>query len=305
LEGVPFRGQAIALTMFFATVVGVPAFAQPPPSNATAGQLSVYPECKSTPSKGDSEAAHGAYLAGKGSFDEADYTTAINYFKDAYRRDCTKYELLNIIARAYELRGDRAEAVNALETYLKRVPQGDPGNEAIQRRISNLKAQLAAQPPPSPTASATVTPASAAPTSTPPVEPGQENPPAEPDRKHTIFPWLVVGAGTVLAGVGLAQVVIGGNEKSESRERAKTEAGCDDNLANCTGDLGPIRDQNESATSKQRVGAILMGVGGAAIAGGLLWHFLEPTGPSGSAVKVKPRPDVRPGYAGLSFSGSF
>src|SRR5262249_8868992 len=98
------------LAVFFGLAAAVPALAQPAATGASA-----YPKCTGTPTKEDSEAAHGAYKFGKRKFDEGDYTTALNYFKDAYRSDCTKNELLIIIARAYELSGNRGEAVTALE----------------------------------------------------------------------------------------------------------------------------------------------------------------------------------------------
>ncbi|MGH7285479.1 MAG: hypothetical protein ACRELY_28490, partial [Polyangiaceae bacterium] len=96
--------------VFGAVALSVPALAQTAGS-AGSTPLTVYPACTSQPSKDDSEVAHGAYIAGKRAFDENDYPTAIQYFKDAYRRDCTKYELLNIISRSYELKGDRPEAI--------------------------------------------------------------------------------------------------------------------------------------------------------------------------------------------------
>ncbi|HEX9294566.1 MAG TPA: hypothetical protein VF881_01995, partial [Polyangiaceae bacterium] len=65
--------------------------------------------------------------------------------------------MLNL-ARAYELKSDRNEAVNALETYLQRKPD-DPGADQIRRRIDNLKAQIAASAPPP--AAATPVPAAA------------------------------------------------------------------------------------------------------------------------------------------------
>src|ERR1700733_11625153 len=125
-----------------ATAAAVPAFAQ---SASDATQESQYAACTSKPSQADTEAAHGAYTAGKGSFDEADYTTAINYFKDAYRRDCTKNELLVIIARAFELQGNRREAVPALETSWERAPAA-PDADVQRRHIANLKREISDQP---------------------------------------------------------------------------------------------------------------------------------------------------------------
>src|SRR5882672_5341011 len=71
-----------------------------------------YPSCTTAPTEADKSAAKGAFAAGQGSFNEADYATAITYWRDAYRRDCTAHLLLTNLARAYELKGDRAEAVN-------------------------------------------------------------------------------------------------------------------------------------------------------------------------------------------------
>ena len=47
-----------------------------------------------------------------------DYATAITYWRDAYRRDCTAHALLLNLARAFELKGDRAEAVNVARDIL-------------------------------------------------------------------------------------------------------------------------------------------------------------------------------------------
>src|SRR5882724_8428311 len=124
-----------------------------------------FPPCTTVPTESDRKAAQGAFAAGQGSFNEADYATAITYWRDAYRRDCTAHALLLNLARAYELKGERAEAVNALETYLQRKPD-DPTAEQIQRRIKTLKdamkdqapAPIAAPPQPAPTTTAAANP---------------------------------------------------------------------------------------------------------------------------------------------------
>jgi len=83
------------------------AHAQQTPGAAT----TQYPTCSKAPSKAEVDAAHGANLAGRHSFDEGDYATAITYFKTRNRRDCTKHELLPIVARAFELSQNRADAI--------------------------------------------------------------------------------------------------------------------------------------------------------------------------------------------------
>ena len=109
-----------------------------PGADGAAPGLTEYPKCSAAPNREDSEAAHGAYKFGKRKFDEGDYATSVNYFKDAFRSDCTKNDLLIIIARAYELSGNRAEAANALETYLQREPNAQDA-EVQRRRIANMQ----------------------------------------------------------------------------------------------------------------------------------------------------------------------
>ena len=281
----------LSLAFLFGTAVAVPALAQQ-------SSVTVYPSCTGTPTKADSDAAHGAYIAGKGSFDENDYARAVEYFKDAYRRDCTKHDLLNIIARAYELKGDRAEAVNALETYLKRVPPNEPGNEQIQRRITNLKAQIAAAPPtPTPVVTAPVEPVPSTPATPPPATPPPDR--ATSERTHSVGPWVLVGVGGAAAVAGIVLLVVGQGKISESKDKCPIPPG---GMARvCVGGVNGDSLQSEGNTLSA-VGGVVGGVGVAAIAGGLIWHFTESTGPE---TRARIRPDVRPGYAGLTVGAHF
>src|SRR6478752_8749618 len=91
------------------------------PALARAASGDGYPVCgPRAPAPDDVAAAKKTYELGNRYLGEADYDRAINYYRDAYRTDCTAHKLLGYIARAYELKGDRAEAVRALETYLDR-----------------------------------------------------------------------------------------------------------------------------------------------------------------------------------------
>lgn len=288
--------RTLSLAFLFGITIAVPAFAQQPATTT-------YPTCTGTPTKADSDAAHGAYIAGKGSFDENDYARAVDYFKDAYRRDCTKHDLLNIIARAYELKGDRAEAVNALETYLKRVPPNEPGNEQIQRRIANLKAQIAAAPPPvAPIASTTPDPVTTAPTPPPPGNPPPDR--VTSDRGHSVGPWVMVGVGGAAAVAGVVMLVVGQGKITDSK------AGCPNPSACPMGPSDPTpavrQDLQGQGNTFSAVGGVVGGVGLAAIVGGLIWHFTESTGPEAHA-QLRPvvAPALSPGYAGLSLGARF
>jgi hypothetical protein len=283
----------------------VPAFAQT--SGAGGAPLSQYPTCSGKPTDADTNAAHGAYIAGKGSFDEADYGRAIDYFKDAYRRDCTKPELLVIIARAYELKGDKREAVNALETYVARVPNASDA-DVQKRHIANLKKEISEAPsasvaplaPPSASIAPSAAPsASAAPTATA-VPMASAPPPTSPSNGHSVAPWIVTGAGGAMVVTGGVLFLVGSGKVSSAESSCPNHKCPDGPSAQSNADKG------NSGRSLETVGVIVGGVGLGAVAGGLLWHFLEPTGGDTSTVgKPIVAPQVGPGYAGVGVGGRF
>jgi len=280
---------AISLGVLLATATSVPALAQ------SSGGSTPYPAAcaATTVSQGESEKAHAIYSAGKVQYDDGNYDAAIAQFRDAYRRDCSKHDLLIIISRAYELKGDRAEAVRALETYLEREPRS-PDAATHRNRIENLKKQIAAQPPPTvtpppPTATATVTPP----------------PPAVETREHTVPPWIVVGLGG--AAVVAGAVVIATAPKLPTNCVEATET-CQRLPNESEGDFKDRQQEAGRSKTQPVVGGIVIGAGAALVVGGLLWHFLEPTGPVEPASgKVRPKltPAFAPGYAGMSLGASF
>lgn len=279
--------------------IGVPALAQ-------TGATSTYQTaCDKQPSAGDQEAAHASFTLGKKAYDEADYPKAIKYLKDAYDLDCTKPDLLKYISSAYVAKGDKQEAIAALEAYVKASPKAQD-IDVVQKKIQNLKQQLTAPPTATgtttaPTATGTTTgapTATVAPTATeqPPPPPGGE------ERKHTLAPWLVVGGGGALAVVGGVMIGVGAAQVSDSLKGCTQVGGgynCGSPQANAD-----AKSKNDSGHMVQNVGVVFAIVGVAAIAGGLAWHFLEPTGPAQQA-KTRVVPQLGPGYAGLGVSGSF
>lgn len=268
-----------------ATVAGaVPALAQ-----GTSVNTSGYPAACSAESvtKAQSDKAHDVFKIGKQQYDDNNHELAINLFKDAYTRDCSKHELLIIISRSYELKGDKAEAVRALEIFLQRDPTNSDA-ETYRRRIKQMRDSLVVAPPP------TATPA---PTAT------QPPPPKGEDRGHTPYPWILVGLGGIAVVGGIVVIATA----------PALPAGCKTELKTCTRqptdtDTSYKQRQADAGTSKDQpvAGGIIAAAGGALVIGGLLWHILEPTGPAESgATKPKLRPETGPGYAGLSFGGSF
>lgn len=262
--------------------------------------------------KSDVDRAHTVFLSGKQYLEESNYDKAISYFKDAYSIDCSIHAILPIIATAYERKGDRGEAIHALEEYQKRAPSA-PDHEVIERRIRNLKDQQAREQP-APVASATASPApvassapapSAAPSSTASVAPPPSSAPPGPSPSeggHTAAPWIVVGAGGVAVIVGAIVWASGSGEVSTAERDCPSHT--------CTpGDSSDVSKGNDGRTL-ETVGWVAMGVGAAAIAGGLIWHFVEPTSPVASAAAhivpvLAPASGARGSVAGLSVSGAF
>ncbi len=307
------RYKAAGLGLLFAVALSVPALAQP--SGYPTGQP--YPTCTKPVSTQDSEAAHNKYTAGKVDYDEGNNDKALSRFNEAYKLDCTKHELLIIISAAWDKKGEKAEAARALETFLERaqnVAEADrlTYQKKIERLKEDAKAKAAATPPPTATAT------------TPPSGGGEEG-------GHTVYPWLVAGAGVVALAVGIVLVATapslppGCVKKGDPLKDANgntlkdPQTGQDQIAASDTCkrvDTDPqVPDpQNEPLAQRQKdagrsqeqpvYGAVVAAIGGALIVGGVLWHFLEPTGEKTTG-KTRVVPAVTPSYGGLFLTHTF
>jgi hypothetical protein len=280
------RRRPLLLAPLFACAVAIPAIAeaQPPP-------LTNYPACTNKASTQDSEAAHSAFLLGQRFFNEADYGSALHNFVDAYKIDCSKTELLIAIARANELSGNKPDAVHALETYLQRAQNITADEKTqIQKRIDNLKAQIDAQAPAAPVAPVVV------PTAVVPVAPTPAPLPPPPPQveqgQHSAAPWIVTAVGGAAFVAGGAVWIVGHGKYTSAQKT------CPDNA--CPMGTPPsVQADGNTGRSMMLIGGGLF-IGGIAVAGaGLIWHFVEPTGPSGEK-KAGVEPVLGPGYAGIA-----
>jgi hypothetical protein len=291
--------KPLTLALVLGAAIAGPALAQQAPS-------AYPPACEAAKvSKSDVERAHTVFLSGKQYLEESNYEKAIGYFKDAYSIDCSIHAILPIIATAYERKGDRGEAVRALEEYQKRAPAA-PDHEVMERRIRNLKDQIAReQPAPAPSATAVpsaattapVPPASSAVASAPSAAPiaGAAPQTVSASGGHSIAPWVVVGIGGAAVVAGAVVYAIGSGDVSSA------EASCPNHQC-APGDTTSVSKGNDGRTL-ETAGGVVLGVGAAAAAAGLVWHFLEPTGPTApSAFAV---PVLGPGYAGISLRSRF
>ncbi len=266
-------GTLLALVCLLATGS---ARAQAPSSGGASGP---YPACSNkTPlTKGETDGAHYAYLAGRQSFDEGDYATAITYFRDAYRRDCTKHELLPTIARAYELSQNRPEALLALETFLKRVPPNDANVEPVKKRIANLRSQSDSRPAAAPS---TPSGAPAANASTPDVGSSGASPSANMTSLATkpasasALPWGLTGVGAVAAVVGTVMMV-GGFEKRSDAAAACPKSDTGGRSCPAGVDSNQVQKKHDDGTQQAATGGIVLGVGAAAVVGGVVWILLD------------------------------
>jgi hypothetical protein len=257
-----------------------------------------YPECNRKPTDADSSAAKGAFQAGKVSFDEADYTRAIEYWEDAFRRDCTANILLQNLARAYELNGQKRQALIALEAFLSRSP--DPSQkDQISKRVEKLKAQIAAEDANTPAPQNTTTQTTAQSgnstpeTSTVPVDTGKAA--AEPTGSRPVLPLIVVGAGGAIALVGGIVAV------NASKQVSDYEALCSGRVCSDT----TIVNKANDARSRETIGVSVAVIGVAVVGGGLLWYFLSPRSKKMGTAQTIITPVAGPGFAGFAATGRF
>ncbi len=285
------------LACLIGVAIAIPALAQ-------SGSVTQYPACPDPPPKlspAEFEAAKASYKVGVEAFENSDYRKALDNIKDAFRRDCSKVALLEQLARIYESMGDKPEAIHALETYLQRNPKADDA-EKVQVRIQNLKAQLGTTTAAVSTTTATATTATATATATSTAVPtATATATATEGGGHTVTPWIIFGVGVAAAIGGGVLIGVGQGDLNAATNGCLRNT---DQTLTCT---SPPTDAERK--SDQNTGNVLRGtgiavaaVGLAAMIGGLVWHFVEPTG---AKTTTAFSPVLAPGYAGFAFTKNF
>jgi hypothetical protein len=295
--------KSISVLGLFGVVVTARALAQPLPSP------NFPPPCEeSKVSRSDRDRAHTVFLSGKQFLEESNYDKAISYFEDAYAIDCSVHGILPIIATAYERKGDRRQAVRALEEYLKRAPTA-PDHDVVERRIKNLKDQIAQEPPSQAVAagpSPTQPPGSITPAVSTPSEPstgvaqvpgaGTPSAGATAESKQSAVPWVLVGVGGAALAAGVVVVALGASDISSAESACgKTRMNCQPSVAN----------QGNRGRTEEPIGFVVGGAGLAAVAAGLVWYFTQTPSGTPTTGSLHLSPFVAPGYAGVSLNGGF
>jgi len=306
------------------TGLAVPAYAQSSGSIPTG--KSVYTVCPTkNPSADEQEKGHQAYLLGKEKYDKGKLEEAVTFFKDAYERDCQNHDYLIIISRAYERQPNLPEAILALETYVQRAPNA-PDIDKHRANIESMKQRLRATATATPTSNPTTQP-----TTTPTTQPTAPPPPKE--REHTVFPWVVTGIGVAALGTGIILLAVanpppdcnngncksyfddgtintGPNSKETDPVTGKPLDCLTHNTLNgCSRSSKNEQRQSEAGTAagETTAGTILVISGAVLVVGGVVWHFVEPTGPvkESGFQNFRLTPVVTPGYQGVAMGARF
>jgi hypothetical protein len=128
--------------------------------------------------------------------------------------------------------------------------------------------------------------------------------PAE-TREHGPIPWVVVGVGGAAIVAGVVVLLTAPERPSNCDKDTKM---CSPRPNEPAADLESDQDRAAKADSQPVVGIGLVAGGALVVAGGLLWHFLEPTGPADGkreARGVRVSPWAAPGSGGLSVRARF
>ena len=255
---------------------------------AQAEEVRPYPECTDETSDPVATGAKAAFQAGEASFNEADYPRAILYWEDAFRRACSATSMLLNLARAYELNGQKRQAVIALETYLQREPSSGERSQ-ITRRIDVLKKAIESDPATQPNATTTTPP----PTTTPgPATTPETQPKPQPTSSggSRVMPLVVIGLGGTMFILG-GIVYLGATEEVKKFEKECPNYECE----------GEKVDQANAALNRQKASGAITLLGLPVIAGGIVWYIASK--PKQNATTVTPA--VGQNYLGLSVDGKF
>ncbi|HVZ24149.1 MAG TPA: hypothetical protein VG871_23920 [Vicinamibacterales bacterium] len=209
---------------------------------------------------------------GKRFYDVRDFEKAAEEYKAGALVEDTPIFEYNL-GQCYRQLGDYKSAIWYYLRFLGTNPAPGPRTDAVKKFIDQMQAELdkkAMQEPPVEAATG-----SAAPVAAPrplPTAPPAAAAPSEPPR------WYEDGIGWGLAGGGIAGLVVGGALLADGYSVG--------NDANRTPDQAEAKSLHDEAGTRELAGAIVTGVGGALLVGGIIKLAIHPTGRSGLAWNV-------------------
>lgn len=248
--------RAAGLVLVFSIVGGaLPAFAQ------KAGKE---PPASTRERNDEVSEARALFMAGRSAFDEGRYEAALKYFQTSYEQSHHAALLYNVGQCYDRLRRDE-EAIAAFERYLSE--ENDADNRApVEARVRALREIVAARQ-----AAARETPEVVAPSTTAAPRdnaPKEDTPaPGTAGEQHRwLGPTLTMGAGAAAGIVGAVLMVLGNNHNTDV-ENAKAGSQYRD-----------AQDDADRAGRQWIAGQVTLGVGAAALVGGLTWWLVQRRG---------------------------
>jgi tetratricopeptide (TPR) repeat protein len=190
--------------------------------------------------------AREAFTLGSRAFEDRRWEDAVRYFERAYELSGRPALLYNLGA-AYERMGARERGIDAFERYLEASPNAENRTE-VEERLHNLRAGL--DPPDAAAEDGNARESGNA-------ESGSNA--VDVDAGPGAAPWIVMGTGALAAGLG--GVLMGLASAAKGRVESAPMGTYWDT----------VEGEAADASTFSIVGAILLGVGGAALVSGLVW----------------------------------
>jgi tetratricopeptide (TPR) repeat protein len=209
------------------------------------------------PKKADAKAA---FDRGVKAYQAGDYEAASAALGESYELEADA-ETLFAWAQS-ERKLDRCDKAIELWTKLQKFDLPKENRAAIDQKIDECKRLLAEQPPPEPTPDPV--PVDPVPVETRPIE---DPPPPERDGPRSRWKDPI---GLAMIGLGVAGLATGTVFTLQARS-----ADQDKDSAPTYDEFVRLRDRAES---KGKLGLIGLGVGGALVAGGIVWIMTRPSG---------------------------
>lgn len=217
-------------------------------------------------SEGEREQALELFQRGEASYREGDFNAAIVYLEDAYETFPEPVILYNL-ARAHEGRGDDQEAADLFERYLRDA--GDVEDRgAIEARIVGLRARVAEterlreleEAQEGREASEMAVEVEDGESAADPIASDASE---ESSSGPSALPWVVVGAGALVAATGIIPGVQAPGTQSDAQ------------AALSNGQNTQALELQDKAEGQARTANILFAVGGGIALAGLIWGIID------------------------------
>jgi len=240
-------------------------------------------------STGDSARIAELNETGARAYAERHYRTAIEKFVEAYAIDHDPNLLFNI-ARCYEKLGDLGAAIEKYEAFVAAPGADTEGRIKAKASLVELQ-QLKEQGGVTPQQAAAPTDGS---------EASAAGSDGDAGSKVNIWPWVTLGAGVVVTGVGATFYALGVSDHAQ----VTGAAGYGDPSVVYPMTRSEAQSYVDSGNTKKLIGGIGLGLGGALIATGVV---LLVTGKSGSSTPETASFTLAPSREGVlaGYSGRF